>query len=73
MASLLWLCSAAAAVFISERNYKGAKKEPFSCHYIQKLTSHFMKYKSTPISKMKYMNMKNNRDKTLISVMGITQ
>lgn len=29
-----------------------------------------MKYKSTPISKMKYMNMKNNRDKALISVMG---
>lgn len=32
-----------------------------------------MKYKSTPVSKIKYMNMKNNRDKTLISVMGRTQ
>lgn len=60
-------------LFSSLREIAKEEKEPLVCHCIQKLTPHFMKYKSTPVSKIKYMNMKNNRDKTLISVMGRTQ
>lgn len=57
----------AMLLFSSLREIAKEEKEPLVCHCIQKLTPHFMKYKSTPVSKIKYMN------KTLISVMGRTQ